>query len=715
MAIDVAGVPRSLQDRFEILSLLGAGGFGRVFRARDRELDREVALKLLTRLDPEVLARFQREARVTAGLRHPHIASLYLHGEEGGVPFIVYEFVPGRSLKKVLATSGPLPGDRVRAWGLALADALAHAHDAGVLHRDLKPDNVLIREGDGAAVLVDFGLASDDGRGEELTRTGAAMGTVRYMAPESLFEAEITAASDQYALAATLVTSLTGQVYDLAFRSFLGRGGGESFPDPPTPWMEPLARALSWDPAGRYPDMAAFREALGETPGETPVGEPDRSGAREVDRGPEGGRTPGSMALRQPDWEALARARLPPGFATTSQGPRAPGSMSLLPPEENEAAPGNAGSWLRPLGLGGLLLLSGVLGFLGTRSPPRETLPPTTPAPPRGNPALERAGVALDEAAARLKRRPLPENPLAWYPSRKHHLEIVRGRLDPRVSLRFRRWLEAFTGWARERSWLPPGERPPVLGREAVRIAVVAATEVSVLDKIPELLVNVRLPEEGIENQAHWITEGQERLREVRQVAAPFLEERLAGALAEDPEVVGVAAVLAFRFLSPSLESWAEHLLGQSLEEDPPTAYPEAALRPVVFTVVARSTRAGALPCELRRAWLDRLLAYPWTREGGEREIGAQIRMAAREDAECSGSSVAGLELARRAALQLRDPELRQRLAYFLDSLRELGRRAMPYEGEDSPRGRAARELRHVLVGLGHTVYRTGDRRPGPE
>src|SRR6185369_7370981 len=182
---------------YEILSPLGAGGMGEVYRARDTRLHRDVAVKALSPEfagDAERLARFQREARLLASLNHPNIAAIYGLEEDGGANYLVLEIVEGESLSQRLA-AGPLPVEEALAIGAQIAAGVSAAHEAGVIHRDLKPGNVMIRP-DGSVKVLDFGLAKGaekPGAVSDLsasptvslgTQAGVILGTAAYMSPE---------------------------------------------------------------------------------------------------------------------------------------------------------------------------------------------------------------------------------------------------------------------------------------------------------------------------------------------------------------------------------------------------------------------------------------------------------------------------------------------------------------------------------------------------
>ncbi|MBL8684985.1 MAG: serine/threonine protein kinase [Myxococcales bacterium] len=207
-----------IDDRYEILSRIGQGGMGQVYRALHRGLGRVVAVKLLTDVDagPESIRRFQREARATARLAHPGVVSVLDAGSVGGRPFLVMEYVHGESLDDALARAGALNERAALKIVAQLADALDAAHAAGIVHRDVKAANVmLVRDGDRQrAVLLDFGLAwiaEDVATNGRLTRAGLVVGTPEYMAPEQVLRAPVDARTDLYSLGVLLYELLVGK------------------------------------------------------------------------------------------------------------------------------------------------------------------------------------------------------------------------------------------------------------------------------------------------------------------------------------------------------------------------------------------------------------------------------------------------------------------------------------------------------------------------
>lgn len=202
-----------LADRYEIEELVGMGGMGIVYRARDRRLDVPVAVKLLSEekaADPETLERFERELVLARQVTHPNVVRIHDIGQDGDRHFLTMDFVPGRSLKALLEEEGPMPADRAASIGRDLAAALAAAHDKGVVHRDLKPANVLLDE-EGRARITDFGVArSLSGRGP--TRTGHVLGTPDYLSPEQALGERVDGRSDIYALGLLLYELVSGEL-----------------------------------------------------------------------------------------------------------------------------------------------------------------------------------------------------------------------------------------------------------------------------------------------------------------------------------------------------------------------------------------------------------------------------------------------------------------------------------------------------------------------
>ncbi|MBO3745417.1 protein kinase [Streptosporangiaceae bacterium NEAU-GS5] len=230
---------RVVAGRYRLLGELGRGGMGTVWRARDEVLEREVAVKELiappelTGPEREVFSiRTFREARAAGRLNHPGVAAVYDVFEEGGHPWIVLELVPSRTLGSVIREDGPLSPRATAQIGLQVLNALRAAHHAGVLHRDVKPDNVLLGE-NGRAVLTDFGIATLDDE-SHVTRTGALIGTPAFIAPERASGGLATTASDLWSLGVTMYFAVEG-VSPFNRGTMLATLGAVMFDQPPPP------------------------------------------------------------------------------------------------------------------------------------------------------------------------------------------------------------------------------------------------------------------------------------------------------------------------------------------------------------------------------------------------------------------------------------------------------------------------------------------------
>ena len=246
-------------DRFRLLERVGSGGMGTVYRAFDERLQRQVAVKEITSSDP---ARVTREAQAAARLNHPGIVTLYELGSEGGRALLVSELVEGATLSE-LARCGDLCDREVAEFGADVCEALAHAHERGVIHRDVKPQNVIVRVDDGAGrrgKLMDFGIASLLGA-PTLTATGEVVGTLAYMAPEQAAGLSVSEASDIYSLALTLYECWTGAnpvAGDTPAQTARQIGGSipslrDYRPDLPTHLTDCLDACLEPDPQVRPP------------------------------------------------------------------------------------------------------------------------------------------------------------------------------------------------------------------------------------------------------------------------------------------------------------------------------------------------------------------------------------------------------------------------------------------------------------------------------
>src|SRR6202167_1585152 len=260
-----------IDGRYEVLSRIGTGGMADVYLARDQLLGRQVAVKLLHHRfaeDQEFVERFRREASSAAGLSHPHVVAIFDRGEWDGTYYIAMEYLPGRSLKTVVRERGPL--DPVSAIDIVIQilRAARSAHRRGVIHRDLKPHNVILDE-EGRARVTDFGIARAGA--SDMTLTGSIMGTAQYLSPEQAQGYAVSDASDLYSVGVILYELLTGVVpfegesaVAIAFKqvSATPRPPSELNPALPPSLDAVVLRALAKDPAQRYADADELIAAL---------------------------------------------------------------------------------------------------------------------------------------------------------------------------------------------------------------------------------------------------------------------------------------------------------------------------------------------------------------------------------------------------------------------------------------------------------------------
>jgi serine/threonine protein kinase len=274
---------RSLQDRvidaigsqYALDGEIGRGGMSVVYRARDLRLNREVAIKVLPpdlAMDTGIRARFTREAQTAAQLSHPHIVPIYDVGERDGLAYFVMAFLTGGNLGSLLTYDPRLPIEEVRRFMREVADALDYAHQRGVIHRDIKPDNILIDRESGRALVTDFGIAWAMEAASRLTATGIAVGTPTYMSPEQATgDRALDGRSDIYSLGVVAYQMLTGRVPFTAGNAMAlllkhvtehPRPIQELRPDTPTAMSNAIERALLKSPEDRWPTAASLREAL---------------------------------------------------------------------------------------------------------------------------------------------------------------------------------------------------------------------------------------------------------------------------------------------------------------------------------------------------------------------------------------------------------------------------------------------------------------------
>ena len=334
-----------LSDRYRLTTRIAAGGMGAVWRGIDLLLHRDVAIKVLLpnlTADQEFITRFRREARMMAALRHPGIVQVYDYGEKAPVDYLVMEFVEGTSLAQHIQQTGRLSPAATMTIVAQAADALQVAHEAGIVHRDVKPGNLLLRPG-GALVLVDFGVArSTEVTG--LTGTNVVLGSANYMAPEQAEGKPLSAATDVYALGAVAYCCLTGRPpyvgeNPLQVLTQLVYGELPALPpDVPAPVAALVLRALAKEPGRRFPSAAALAAAARSVG--RPGGQPAYGSGHTAPTG-----RPGPVPGGQYPSAASARVGRPPSSAaypSAASGPPYPPAASPPPTRSGAQYPSAA-------------------------------------------------------------------------------------------------------------------------------------------------------------------------------------------------------------------------------------------------------------------------------------------------------------------------------------------------------------------------------------
>lgn len=261
-----------IKERFRIDSLIAYGGMARVYKGTDLTLARTVAVKVLSEdlaKDPNFLLRFRREAQAAASLTHPNIVGVYDTGAEAGIHYIVMEYVEGSTLQEILSEEGPLSAERSAAIGADVARALAEAHKKGIVHRDVKPGNIMVAES-GFVKVMDFGIAKAATAGA-LTQVGSVLGTVAYLSPEQARGEEVDSRSDIYSLGSMVYQMLTGRAPFTAetLMEMINKLNNQA-PTPPSrlnssvpPALEAVVmKSLAKDPARRFQNGNEFAEQL---------------------------------------------------------------------------------------------------------------------------------------------------------------------------------------------------------------------------------------------------------------------------------------------------------------------------------------------------------------------------------------------------------------------------------------------------------------------
>jgi eukaryotic-like serine/threonine-protein kinase len=366
--------PQVLLDRYEVGRLLGAGGMAEVFEGRDRLLARRVAIKVpLSQYahDPQFAHRFRREAQAAASLSHPGVVAVYDTGSEDGTHFIVMEYVDGRTLKEVIRAEAPLYPGRAAEICADVCAALAAAHARGLVHRDVKPANIMLMP-DGRAKLMDLGIARA-AAGETLTQTAAMLGTAQYISPEQAQGQEVDFRSDLYSVGCCLYEMLTGTVpftgatpVAIAYRHVREDPAPPRLlnPDVPQSLEAVCLKAMAKRPEDRYQTAAEFRaDLLRARAGQRVAAGPSAAGAATA---------------------AMATTMLPPltGYPGAPGDPTAALGGTVAPSRaarHAEPPPGRRRWWLYVLVPLGVLALGAGVAFLVSRLV--DELPQTPAAP----------------------------------------------------------------------------------------------------------------------------------------------------------------------------------------------------------------------------------------------------------------------------------------------------------------------------------------------
>ncbi|MER7993863.1 serine/threonine-protein kinase, partial [Micromonospora chalcea] len=347
-----------IAGRYRLLDLVGRGGMGQVWRARDEELHREVAVKqvvppnwLAENERDELRARTLREARTSARLNHPNVVRVYDVVRVEGDPWLVMEYVPSRSLQEIIETDGPLPPGRAAEIGLAVLAGLRAAHDAGVLHRDVKPANVLLAR-DGRVLLTDFGLAVFQGGDGAMTRPGLVLGSPQYVAPERAAEGVSSVEADMWSLGATLHAAVEGRSPYARSTAMATLAALATRPPDPAPHAGPLTPVLAGllrrDPRARLGHHETARllgvaavsdadaTAAGGSAGRSAVPSDRPAAGREGDAR---GRPPGAGDEPAAAAAGVVYPDLMPPAAAARAWSRAAKRSEWAPPAEGDRAP----------------------------------------------------------------------------------------------------------------------------------------------------------------------------------------------------------------------------------------------------------------------------------------------------------------------------------------------------------------------------------------
>jgi serine/threonine-protein kinase len=386
-----ARLQRLVQGKYEIKRLLGKGGMGAVFLAHDLTLEREVAIKVLPpdfSTDPQVIKRFQQEAKTAAKLDHTNIIPIFRVESEEGLNYFVMKYISGTSLEDVLESKQPLTYDYVQRILWEAACALGHAHSRGVVHRDVKPANIMF-DHDGRVMLTDFGISKALQSASGLTGTGMIIGTPHYMAPEQAKGQPVDGRADQYSLGVVGYRLLAGSlpfsgdsVHTILYKHIFEEAPRVSAlrKDIPRFLTDSIQRALSKDPAERFPTMEEFATAIWP---EQPVSATGKATPRPVLQrpAPPGARTGAPVTSDAPTEHVAAAAAAPTTPLPSVRARTAPPVRSA--PQRSSRAGLFVLLAVVAVGAGGYVWWSG-RNAAGGDGEPSATNPPV--APPAANP-----------------------------------------------------------------------------------------------------------------------------------------------------------------------------------------------------------------------------------------------------------------------------------------------------------------------------------------
>jgi beta-lactam-binding protein with PASTA domain/tRNA A-37 threonylcarbamoyl transferase component Bud32 len=334
MAVTDTLINTLFDGRYRILRKLGSGGMANVYLAEDEELGRRVAIKILNDRyanDELFIERFRREAKSAAALSHPNIVSIYDRGQAEGTYYIAMEVIEGRSLKELILTRGPLPLGQAIAYTLEMLEALRFAHRHGIIHRDVKPHNILVGE---RLKVTDFGIARAGA--SQMTEAGSIMGTAQYLSPEQARGAPVTASSDLYSVGIVLYEMLTGKVpfsgdsaIEIAMKHLneLPKPPSKIRPEVPEELDHVVLRALSKAPEDRYQSAEEFAEDLHRVEAGLPLA-PETSEAATALLAAPGATIGGTTQVLPTDATRIAQRPQAPGRPP----PYRPGYMYEEPP-----------------------------------------------------------------------------------------------------------------------------------------------------------------------------------------------------------------------------------------------------------------------------------------------------------------------------------------------------------------------------------------------